>query len=139
MATNTNNIVETKYYIAVVESVASAALPVGQTEGREFYLVVHHEALQKLVDMIATLSGGSVMGEPLREAVVAKLLENAGKDYPTAKQSNEGDVLVYDPKNIFNQIVDENGQKKSLDQLIQSLVEHKDMFKFLMELGKMAG
>lgn len=141
MVTNNNGVIETKYYVAVVESTGSAALPAGQTEGREFYMVVHHDALQRLVDLIVTLSS-SVAEEDLRKAVVAKLFEHAGGSYQDAERMQkmrEAGVLVYDPKKIFEQILDENDKPKTLGQLIQALVDHQDMYKFLMELGKMAG
>lgn len=49
------------------------------------------------------------------------------------------ELLVYPPKEVFNYISDSTGKKKTLSDMIKVLVDERDLYKFLMEIGHMAG
>jgi hypothetical protein len=161
---NNPNIVDTNYYAVVVTSEDTFARSVPAAD-KEFYLVIHHAALESLLNVIApvvvaqqaqaaptpageTPEEAAIRVQAAKDALRAAVVEKLFADGVSMTTSGYGgaastlgtkDILIYDPIKIFKQIVDENKQPKPLSTLIRGLVDDHDLFKFLMEIGKMAG
>lgn len=193
--TNTSNkAVKVRYYPIVVESKESY----DKETSDEFYLVIHNEATDVLIDIIVNsvtreisealakdieelcaiersehdnnskLVGtvekkidewratkfvdNSNAGKQLKAEFVKKIAQDKAKLKGNAKYGGQmqslkasaekpkrDELLVYDPVEIFGKIVDSDGKTRTLQQMIDILTSSGDLYKFLMEIGHMAG